>query len=200
MQIKKLLSFLKSKGIEPTADEISDFADEPKAKDTTPISNVPDYSQIQHNVKIIKDLESRLDSSEKEKNELTKLVSELKTAQDNFIQESLKREEERAAAEKAYKEKIELETKEKNAKLIEDRIALLVQETKIEPKNEELINKLKGMDLETIEVFAKNLTPTATQTNGNTNNTNGQQNRPNPTVKLGKGATIDEYLSDLVIN
>lgn len=154
MNFKKFLTYLKSKGVEPTADELTDFLDEQKTSKPNDTPIVPDYSQLQHNAKAIQELK---ETFEKQLSSKDDTIKELTSKLENFMNESLKDKEERAAREKAHQEQLEAAAKEKLAKEVDLRINNLVGEGKIAPKDEKLIARLKTMDLEAIDDIASGL-------------------------------------------
>lgn len=177
-----------------------DFAKSNKPKEEikpTPPPTVPDYSQLQHNVKAIEDLKNFFTEKLSEKD---KVIEETNKKLSEFVAESLKREEERAIKEKAYQEEQEKSRLEQVNKERQSIIDKAIQEGRIAPKDDAFLTTLSDKSIDDVKLIVEKLTPTAESNNNNSNNQSGKQNRPNPSTKLGKGATIDDYLSDLVIN
>ena len=172
--LKKWITFLKSKGIEPTADEIADLMDNPAQQKETQKPIEIDTSNLQHNKQAIEELKKLFSSTIEEKD---KTISDLTSKMDNFLAESLKEKEERAAKEKAYQDDIEkkqAETVTAQRKAVIDKA---IAENKIAPKTTELIEKLDKLDIETVTAIIENMpNPAGTNNNQgkqtNTNNTN----------------------------
>ena len=163
-------------------------------KSTPPV--LPDYSQLQHNAKAIQDLK---DSFEKQLTAKDETIKELNSKFEAFMQESLKDKEERAAREKAYQEDQEKTKAETLAKERQAVIDLAIKENRIAPKDEEFLNTLKDKSIEDIKVIVSKL-PAQNEEPRSNNNSFQQGQKSTPSTNLGRGATVDEYLSDLTIN
>lgn len=194
MNLKKMISYLKGKGIEPTADELSDFIEEPKMIKTNEPNPLPDYSQLQHNVKAIQELK---ETFEKQLNSKDETIKELTTKIDSFMAESLKDKEERAVREKAYQDE---QDKIKSDLLAKERKAILdkaIEEGRIAPKNEALLKVLENKDIEelktVVESFPASTKPESSQ-NSNGQNTNGQK------FNLSTAQDLYSYVSDITVN
>lgn len=175
-----------------------DFAKANKPKEEKPNpQQLPDYSQLQHNAKVIQELK---DSFEKQLSAKDETIKELNSKFEAFMQESLKDKEERAAREKAYQEDQEKAKAEALAKERQAIIDLAIKENRIAPKDDEFLNTLKDKSIEDIKVIVSKL-PAQSEDKPNNNGSNFQQGqKATPSTNLGRGATVDEYLSDLTIN
>ena len=194
MNLKKMISYLKGKGIEPTADELSDFIEEPKMIKTTEPNPLPDYSQLQHNAKAIQELK---ETFEKQLSSKDDTIKELTSKLENFMNESLKDKEERAAREKAYQDE---QDKIKSDMLAKERKSLLdkaIEEGRIAPKNEALIKVLENKDIEELKTVIESY-PATTKTD-NSHSSNGQGTNAQR-INLSNAQDLYSYVSDITVN
>ena len=194
MNFKKFLTYLKSKGVEPTADELTDFLDEQKTSKPNDTPIVPDYSQLQHNAKVIQELK---DSFEKQLSAKDETIKELNSKFEAFMQESLKDKEERAAREKAYQDE---QDKIKSDLLAKERKAILdkaIEEGRIAPKNEALIKVLENKDIEELKTVIESY-PATTKTD-NSHSSNGQGTNAQR-INLSNAQDLYSYVSDITVN
>ena len=155
MSVKKIISFLKGKGIEPTADDLTnltDLLDEPR-KDMPPTND----NSNSYLVKALEEEKAKNKALEGEIKDIKKTNTKLESDIKVLIDENAEREKERTAQAKAYQDKLDADAKEKQAKDIKDRIDQLILENRIAPKDEKLIARLQTMDLETIDDIASGL-------------------------------------------
>lgn len=194
MNFKKFLTYLKSKGVEPTADELTDFLDEQKTSKPNDTPIVPDYSQLQHNAKAIQELK---ETFEKQLSSKDDTIKELTSKLENFMQESLKDKEERAAREKAYQDE---QDKIKSDMLAKERKSLLdkaIEEGRIAPKNEALIKVLENKDIEELKTVIESY-PATTKTD-NSHSSNGQGTNAQR-INLSNAQDLYSYVSDITVN
>ena len=194
MNFKKFLTYLKSKGVEPTADELTDFLDEQKTSKPNDTPIVPDYSQLQHNAKAIQELK---ETFEKQLSSKDDTIKELTSKLENFMNESLKDKEERAAREKAYQDE---QDKIKSDMLAKERKSLLdkaIEEGRIAPKNEALIKVLENKDIEELKTVIESY-PATTKTD-NSHSSNGQGTNAQR-INLSNAQDLYSYVSDITVN
>ena len=194
MNFKKFLTYLKSKGVEPTADELTDFLDEQKTSKPNHTPIVPDYSQLQHNAKAIQELK---ETFEKQLSSKDDTIKELSSKLENFMQESLKDKEERAAREKAYQDE---QDKIKSDMLAKERKSLIdkaIEEGRIAPKNEALIKVLENKDIEELKTVIESY-PATTKTD-NSHSSNGQGTNAQR-INLSNAQDLYSYVSDITVN
>ncbi len=194
MNFKKFLTYLKSKGVEPTADELTDFLDEQKTSKPNDTTTVPDYSQLQHNAKAIQELK---ETFEKQLSSKDDTIKELTSKLENFMNESLKDKEERAAREKAYQDE---QDKIKSDILAKERKSLLdkaIEEGRIAPKNEALIKVLENKDIEELKTVIESYP--ATTKSDNSQNSNGQGTNAQK-INLSTAQDLHSYVSDITVN
>lgn len=194
MNFKKFLTYLKSKGVEPTADELTDFLDEQKTSKPNDTPIVPDYSQLQHNAKAIQELK---ETFEKQLSSKDDTIKELTSKLENFMNESLKDKEERAAREKAYQDE---QDKIKSDMLAKERKSLLdkaIEEGRIAPKNEALIKVLENKDIEELKTVIESY-PATTKTD-NSQSSNGQGTNAQR-INLSNAQDLYSYVSDITVN
>ena len=197
MNFKKFLTYLKSKGVEPTADELTDFLDEQKTSKPNDTQIVPDYSQLQHNAKAIQDLEKQLIAKDNSINELLAANKEINAKFETFMNESLKDKEERAAREKAYQDE---QDKIKSDMLSKERKTLLdkaIEEGRIAPKNEALIKVLENKDIEELKTVIESYP--ATTKSDNSQSSNGQGTNAQK-INLSTAQDLYSYVSDITVN
>jgi len=194
MNLKRILALFKKKEIELTTEELTDLMEQEKTENT-PKYDFPDTSQLQHNTKAISELR---ESFEKQLSSKDDTIKELNSKFEAFMQESLKDKEERATREKAYQEEQERIKADAIAKERQTIIDTAINENRIAPKDEAFLNALKDKSIEDIKVIIEKLP--AKNDESKTENRNFQTQKTTPSANLGRGATVDEYLSDLTIN
>ncbi len=194
MNLKRILALFKKKEIELTTEELTDLMEQEKTENT-PKYDFPDTSQLQHNTKAISELR---ESFEKQLSSKDDTIKELNSKFEAFMQESLKDKEERATREKAYQEEQERIKADAIAKERQTIIDTAINENRIAPKDEAFLNALKDQSIEDIKVIIEKLP--AKNDESKTENRNFQTQKTTPSANLGRGATVDEYLSDLTIN
>jgi membrane protein involved in colicin uptake len=113
------------------------------------------------------------------------------------MKQTLKEKEERAAKEKAFEDAQAKAKADENAKTIETKINDAVKSGKIAPKNDALVAKLKGLDVDTVDAILGSMSEPAAA-NATSTNTNGKTNAP-ATISPKSVNDISEYLADVSI-
>ena len=192
MDLKKILALFKKKEVELTTDEMADLIEQ--GKNENPKFDMPDLSQLQHNSKAITELK---EAFEKQLNSKEDTIKDLTTKLENFMSESLKDKEERAAREKAYQDE---QDKIKSDLLAKERKAIIdkaIEDGRIAPKNEALIKILETKEIEELNTVIESF-PATTKTD-NSQNSNGQ-NTHNQRINLSTSQDLQSYVADITVN
>lgn len=200
MNLKKLATLFKSKGVDLSAEEIAEFADEERTVANVPAAPLPKPAPVP-SADYSREIAELQNSFEKKLTERDAVIESLKQQISDYAAASLKKEEERAAKEKAFEEE---QQKQIAAKLETDRKAIIndaVKAGKIAPKDDKIIKRLETLDLDSVKDIIEALPPApsskaSNDPDGKTQSTkNTRYDAP-----LSPRESIDGYLEDLKIN